>query len=109
MGLVTIKLDGSGYDHKRYEVVNKIVDIEVALDGTIKIKGGLFVSTTVSKDKWQKENGRELLERGLMRAYKHPRVKVGEEPKIIPKVNPYAYPREYSRPSGEPGAGDMGR
>jgi len=69
--VVTIKLtDFTGGS------LNKRVEIKTGADGTINIQGGLFGSTTISKDKWQGKNGQEALEKALGKAYKHPLVEV---------------------------------
>lgn len=57
--------------------VYKIVDIDTTPDGVIKIQGGLFGSTTLPKSQWSGSNGREVLEKALEKAYKHPK-SVGE-------------------------------
>lgn len=59
-------------------VVRKVIFVMCSPDGTIRVEGGLFGSTNVPIDKWQ--GNRDLLERALERAYRHPRTVADSDP-----------------------------
>jgi hypothetical protein len=67
---VSISLSISGLEGI---VSHSHVEVDTTADGTITIRGNDSHSTTLSKDKWQGKKGREVLERALERAYKHPK------------------------------------
>lgn len=60
-------------DYSGAGITNKVVHIAVTPDGLIKIKGGLFGSTSLSKNQWQGEEGKDVLKKALSKAYRHPK------------------------------------
>lgn len=67
------RTETSARDYDSVTVEEKSIEIETIADGTIKFKGGLFGSTTVSQATW--ENNRVTLEQALGKAYNHPKIK----------------------------------
>lgn len=74
----------------------KVIDIDTTPDGTITIQGGLFGSTTLPKYQWSGKDGKEVLEKALGKAYKHPR-SIKDKPSTYSHPAP---PSDYSERAG---------
>mgnify|MGYP001574115903 CR=1 FL=1 len=84
---ITITVEEKGWVQEKligaYGTLVKEVVVETTADGAIKITGGTFGSTTISKEKWQGKKGQEALEKALGKAYSHPQSR-GIQPDSAP-------------------------